>query len=492
MGSDDVAWSQMFGDISQPGLALQSHIRQLLTDAVGAARLSPGQRLPSSRRLATILGVARNTVTAAYEQLVQDGVLMSHERSGVFVALPSKGQRPRHALSPAVAAWHPPFALRPSALHHISKPRDWQSYPYPFLFGQFDPGLFPIHSWRESVSKASSVASVNDWAGDLIDEDDQELIGQLRARVLPRRAVWAAADEVMITIGAQQALYLAIRLLVGPGTVVAMEEPGYPDSRHMVRLAGGQPHFLAVDGEGARLDQGLAGCRVAVLTPGHHCPTTVTMSAPRRAAMLEAARFHGITVIEDDYDADLFQEDAALPPLKSADAEGRVIYIGSLSKVLAPGLRLGYVVASAPIIRELRVLRRIMLRHPPSNNQRAMAMFIALGHYGAHLRRVAAVLAERAALVDQLLPRHLPTCRWRRGSGAASYWIEGPAGLDAAAMAAAAATQGVLVEPGDVFFDAAAGPRGCFRLGFSSIRLDRIEAGLSRLGQVIAGIVPHF
>ncbi len=386
-----------------------------------------------------------------------------------------------------VAPWQPRFAMQPSTLRHISKPRDWQTYAYPFLFGQFDPKLFPVQAWRKSVSTASSAASVNEWAGDLIDEDDPELVAQLRALVLPRRAVWAAPDEVMITIGAQQALYLAIRLLVAPGTAVAMEEPGYPDSRHMVRLAGGQLHLLEVDREGAVPDARLAQCQVALLTPGHHCPTTAIMSAERRRAIQEATYHHGITVIEDDYDADMFQEGPVIPPLKSADNEGRVIYIGSLSKVVAPGLRLGYVVAAAPIIRELRVLRRIMLRHPPSNNQRALAMFMSLGHYRAHLRRLSQALAERAAAVDRLLPLHLPHVAWQRAPGAASYWLEFRRGLDARALATQAAAAGVLVEPGDVFFDTAERGRANLRLGFSSIRTDRIEEGLRRLGQLAGG-----
>lgn len=485
-GDDDIAWLQLFRDISRSDVGLQAQIRQLLVAAIENGYLSVGHRLPSSRRLASILNVARNTVTSAYEQLVEDGALQSHERSGVFVAPAATALRAGTTAPPgdATPRWQPELAIRPSGMHHITKPSNWQTFPYPFLFGQFDPGLFPIQSWRESVGAASSVSSVNDWAGDLIDEDDPELVAQLRALVLPRRAVWAAPDEVMITLGAQQALYLAIRLLVGPGTLVAMEEPGYPDARHMVRLAGGRLHLLGVDRDGAMPDSGLSGCRVALLTPGHQCPTTATMSSERRRAMLHAVRAHGIAVIEDDYDADLFQEGPAVPPLKSADTEGRVIYIGSLSKVLAPGLRLGYIVAAAPIIRELRVLRRIMLRHPPSNNQRAMAMFISLGHYRAHLRRVAQTLAERAAILDRLLPVHLPAFRWQRGPGAASYWVEGPADFDSRAMAGVAAGRGVLVEPGDVFFDAAERGRGCFRLGFSSIRTDRIEEGLLRLGRL--------
>lgn len=486
---DEVAWLQMFRDLTRSGVALQAQIRRILVAAIEQGHLAAGRRLPSSRRLAGMLGVARHTVSSAYEQLVEEGILLSQERSGVFVGR-SGGANTAAPISVA-QPWQPRLAMQVSALQHISKPRDWQNYPHPFLFGQFDPGLFPIQSWRESVAAASSASNVNEWAGDLIDEDDPELVEQLRALVLPRRGVWAAPDEVMITIGAQQALYLIIRLLVDAGTVVAMEEPGYPDARHMVRLAGGRLHLLEVDRNGAIPDAGLAGCGVALLTPGHHCPTTVTMSPERRRAMTDAARRHGLTVIEDDYDADLFQEGVATPPLKGDDAEGRVVYVGSLSKSLAPGLRLGYIVASAPMIRELRVLRRIMLRHPPSNNQRAMAMFISLGHYRAHLRRVAQTLAARASLVDRLLPVHLAGSRWWRGPGAASYWIQGPIGLDARAVMEIAAQQGVLIEPGDVFFDDASRGRASFRLGFSSIRTDRIEEGLRRLGLIIADLTPR-
>ncbi len=480
---DDIAWLQLFRGLNRSGAALQTQIRQVLAAAIEQQHLSAGHRLPSSRRLAGMLGVSRNTVSAAYEHLVQDGALSSHERSGVFVAEPG-GHRAAPA-GPLAQPWAPELAVRVSALHHISKPRDWQSYPYPFLFGQFDPGLFPLQSWRESAAAASSASNVNDWAGDLIDEDDPELVTQLRTLVLPRRGIWSAPDEVMITIGAQQALYLAIRLLVSPGTRVAVEEPGYPDARHMIRLAGARLHRLAADRHGAVPDPGLSGCKVMLLTPGHHCPTTATMPPERRRAIMAAARMHGLTVIEDDYDADLFHEEAVPPSLKASDAESRVVYIGSLSKALAPGLRLGYVVASAPIIRELRVLRRIMLRHPPSNNQRAMAMFISSGHYRAHLRRLAATLAARAAMMDRFLPLHLAGSRWQRAPGAASYWVEGPPGFDARTAAEAATAHGVLIEPGEVFFDDAGQGRACFRLGFSSIRTERIEEGLARLGRVV-------
>ena len=482
---DGPAWLHLFGNVNRTDAALQAQIRQVLVAAIEGRTLSEGTRLPSSRRLADVLAVARNTVVFAYDQLIDEGYLVSVERSGVFVAsLDGRAKDAPARPSSGGEEWAARFALRPSLLRHIAKPRDWQSYPYPFLFGQFDPSLFPTQSWRESVAAASTVSSINDWAGDLIDDDDSELLEQLRSHVLPRRGIWAAEGEIMITIGAQQALYLVTRLLVGPGTPVAIEDPGYPDARHMVELSGGIVRRMPVDEAGAIWGDALADCRVAILTPGHQCPTTAILSPQRRRAMLAAARAQDAVLVEDDYDADLFAEGDRAPPLKSQDADGRVIYIGSLSKALAPGLRLGYVVAPAPVIAELRVLRRIMLRHPPSNNQRAMAMFIGLGHYRGQLRRVASALSERAAILDAALPRHLPGFRARRDAGAASAWITGPDGFDARRLAETARGAGVLIEPGDVFFADPERGRRCFRLGFSSIRAERIETGLRRLGEL--------
>lgn len=485
---DGLVWRHLFKAMDRSDAALQAQIRQALVGAIEGRVLPVGTRLPSSRRLAETLDVARNTVVFAYEQLIDEGYLVAQERSGVFVAAEGlEARRPAPSPVPASDDWSRRFAVTPSRLQHIRKPRDWQSYPYPFLYGQFDPALFPAASWRESVAAASSRSSIADWAGDLIDEDDPDLIEQVCAQVLPRRGVWAAHDELMITIGAQQALYLVTRLLVGSGTPVAIEDPGYPDTRNMVTLAGGAIRSLPIDGEGANPRGALAGCRVAFVTPGHQCPTTVVMSRSRRAALLAAAAEHDVAIVEDDYDADLFAEGSDAPPLRSLEGGGDVVYIGSLSKALAPGLRLGYVVAPAPVIAELRDLRRLMLRHPPSNNQRAMATFIALGHYRGHLLRVASALGERGVAAEAALRDALPGFSVQRGSGAASLWIEGPAGFEARAAEAAARGMGVLIEPGDVFFADPAAGRRCFRLGLSAIRTERIGEGLRRLGSAVRG-----
>lgn len=495
MADAGIVWVSLFSGLDRSEPSLQRQIRHGIVAAVEQGRLLPGIRLPSSRALAQLLGVSRTTVVEAYDQLARDSYLVARARSGIFVAARPDSLVAGLAIPKAgvpQSEWRDRFAVRPSVFRHILKPHDWQDYPFPFLFGQLDPALFPRAEWRESVKAASSATGIGIWAGDMIDEDDPHLIEQLRMQVLPRRAIFAGEDEVMVTLGAQQALSLVTQLLVGADTPAGIEEPGYPDARHMMRLHTRRLRLLRVDADGLVPDGALRACRVAMVTPGHQCPTTATMPAARRIALLDAAREAGCVLVEDDYEAGLVLGDGIQPSLKSQDRDGQVIYVGSLSKALAPGLRIGFVVAPPAVIVELRALRRITLRHPPSNNQRAMASFIALGHYRAHLRRIGQVLAERAALLDVLLPRHLPGCGWRRDAGASSYWITGPAMLDARRVAACAATAGVLIEPGDVFFDDPAYGRNCFRLGFAAIPTARIEPGLRRLSAMIAADISAY
>jgi GntR family transcriptional regulator / MocR family aminotransferase len=175
----------------------------------------------------------------------------------------------------------------------------------------------------------------------------------------------------------------------------------------------------------------------------------------------------------------------AHPALKSLDAADRVIYIGSLSKTLAPGLRLGYIVASRELMRELRALRRLMIRHPAAYLQRAYATFLAFGHHDALLRRLAPIYKERAQALTEALSDHLPELRLSHVTGGASCWIEGPHWLDATRLAADAQTLSVLIEPGAVFFDNPSHGQQCFRMGFSAIRAELIEPGVKALAQVV-------
>ncbi|RDU97283.1 PLP-dependent aminotransferase family protein [Trinickia dinghuensis] len=494
-------WAQQFTRSSPSKTSLQDQIRQMLVAAILDGQLPPDVALPSSRELADQLGVARNTVVLAYQMLVEEGYLISRERSGHFVnpemlrGLPGLGAPPPTA--PLAAEddtagrpiWRQRIAHLPSNQRNIVKPANWQHCEFPFIYGQFDQSLFPTNDWRECCMKALSIMEIRNWAPDLIERDDESLIQQIRTRVLPRRGVFAMPDEIVITIGCQQALYLIADLLCGQDTTVGFENPGYPDARNIFENRNARLLPLRVDSNGIApetAEDTLARCDYVYVTPSHQCPTTATMPIERRRALLESAQRNDFVIIEDDYESENTFSGTPHPALKSLDAADRVIYVGSLTKTFAPGLRLGYVVGPRELIRELRALRRLMIRHPVGYVQRAFATFLALGHHDALLRRLAHAYRERAQALMAALDAHLPQARYVPITGGASSWVEGPAWLDAERLATDALAVGVVIEPGDVFFanddDEA---RRHFRMGFSAIAPDRIEAGVRALAQCV-------
>jgi GntR family transcriptional regulator/MocR family aminotransferase len=487
-----IDWALLFRDFAPSERSLQVQIRQMVVAAIEERRLVPGARMPSSRELAASLGVARNTVVLAYRQLLDEGFLSSRERSGYFVAestssRPLLGPKEEGTDHDRDAYWRARLTFRPSRQRNIVKRPDWLRYPYPFLYGQFDPSLFPTNDWRECARAALSVLEIQNWARDLIDGDDPELIDQLRIHVLPRAGIFASPDEIIVTVGAQQALFMLAQLFFGKRGRIGIENPGYPDARNIFGMMGAEVVPLAIDEAGLVPSEAAAACDYLYVTTAHQCPTTVTMPASRRQALLDLARRSDAVIIEDGYDAEL-APGSGPASLKSLDPDGRVIHIGSFSKILAPGLRLGYVIAPAALARELRALRRLMLRHPPSNNQRAAALFLGLGHYKSHLRRVTQALGERARLLDRALQRHVPQFRRLRGGGASSYWLEGPLGFDCNHLAEEAEKHGVLIEPGDIFFAGDNPPRNFLRLGFASISRERIDSGIAALAKAVEAV----
>ncbi|MGN6316738.1 MocR-like pyridoxine biosynthesis transcription factor PdxR [Trinickia sp.] len=498
-------WVQQFRRSSGAKTSLQDQIRQMLVAAILDGQLPPEVALPSSRELSEQLGVARNTVVLAYQMLVEEGYLLSRERSGHFVnpdmlrALPgAHGSRASTGVSAPVDSehdaalrpqWRRRIAHPPSQQRNIVKPANWQLYEFPFIYGQFDQTLFPTNDWRECCMKALSIMEIRNWAPDLIERDDESLIQQIRTRVLPRRGVFAAPEEIIITNGCQQALYLIADLLCDEQTTVGFENPGYPDARNIFENRNARLLPLPVDPQGIApeaLGDSLARCDYLYVTPSHQCPTTATMPIERRRALLEQAQAHDFVIVEDDYESENTFSGTPHPALKSLDTADRVIYVGSLSKTFAPGLRLGYVVAPRELIRELRALRRLMVRHPVGYVQRAFATFLALGHHDALLRRLAHAYRERSQALMAALDTHLPEARYVPVTGGASCWVEGPAWLDAERLAADAQAVGVLIEPGNVFFmnddeDA----RRHFRMGFSAIAAEKIEPGVRALAQCV-------
>ena len=481
---------QLFHLTPKLGITLQNQLRELLVSAILDGHIPAGTPLPSGRRLAEQLGVSRNTVVLAYQHLVDEGFLISRERSGYYVneeilagRVPSPARPPIHTTGQP--SWQARMQLKPSVQRNISKPRDWDKYPYPFIYGQFDPSLFPLSEWRDCCRQALSVVAVRDWLRDSIDADDPLLVEQLHTRVLPRRGVWASPEEILITVGAQQALFLISNLLMSQRSRVGLENPGYPDARNIFAMRGAELVPLAVDHDGLTIDERIGECDYAYVTPSHQFPTTATLPLTRRSELLALAAARDTVLIEDDYEAETNFSGTPTPALKSLDSHNRVIYVGSLSKSLAPGLRLGYLIGPAELIREARALRRLMLRHPPTNNQRSIALFIARGHYDALLTRVNNAYSERWRATRAALETQLPKVTVVPNQGGSAFWLSGPPGLDCRKLEAAAAEHGIIIEPGDVCFMDEDRPCRHFRIGVSSIPLDRIEPGIRALAEVL-------
>ncbi|MEQ8665368.1 MAG: PLP-dependent aminotransferase family protein [Rhodospirillales bacterium] len=473
--------------------SLQSQIRELMVTAILNGQLPPGESIPSSRRMAESLGVSRNSVSLVYQSLVDDGYLISRERSGFFVNsdldIVHLGPQPKRTAPRAPTGepvdWTERQQLDFSDHVQFVRPANWQKYPYPFIYGQVDQGLFPLAAWRECSRQALGRKGMDVWTSDTYALDDPMLIEQIRSRLLPRRGILAGEDEVLVTLGAQNALYLVASLLVREDTTVGIEEPGYQDAHNIMSLKTRNLRPLDVDEKGLDPTGPLAGCDYVYTTPSHHYPTTVTLPMERRKALLERAVKDNFIILEDDYEFETNYMSTPIPALKSLDTDGRVIYIGSLSKTLFPGLRLGFMIAPAPLIASLRRLRQLMYRHPPNNNQRTAALFLSLGYHDALVHKLNRAYKDRWACLGAALDKYMPNMSKAPPFGGTSYWVEGPKKLNAQAVYEAALEEGVVIEPGQACFLRTPRPTNVFRLGFSSIPLERIEGGIEILARLI-------
>ena len=269
---------------------------------------------------------------------------------------------------------------------------------------------------------------------------------------------------------------------------MAIEEPGFPDMRNLCTLRTEHVTLAPVDTKGLIPGPALTGADIVFTTPSHQFPTTVTMPLERRLALLKLAARHDFIIIEDDYEFETNYVNEPCPALKSLDDAGRVLYVGSLSKTLFPGLRLGFLVGPKALITEARALRRLMVRHAPNNNQRTAALFLSLGHHDALIRRLHKAYRNRWEIMDAALEKHLPGSTETPSFGGTAYWVRGPATLDSETLARDAAKKGVLLEPGRINFGAADAPKNYFRLAFSSIAENKILPGVALIGDMMREI----
>jgi GntR family transcriptional regulator / MocR family aminotransferase len=278
------------------------------------------------------------------------------------------------------------------------------------------------------------------------------------------------------------------QLLGGPGRRIGVENPGYVDANNIFSATGAELVALTVDNNGLVPSEKLSSCDVVYTTPSHQCPTSVTLSLSRRLRLVEQARQDDLILIEDDYEHELNflgQQHAAI---KSYDNSGRIIYVGSLTKLVFPGVRIGFVLADAELIQEMRALRRLVYRHPSAQNQRAMAIFIAEGHLDAHIRRTRDRLSAKWHILQREIARQMPDVHVTATTGGSALWLGLPGGIDTWAVHREGARRGVLIEPGDVHYMGPDAPTNRMRLGFAAVAEDKIAAGIALLAEAIEAV----
>jgi GntR family transcriptional regulator/MocR family aminotransferase len=360
--------------------------------AIGDGRLRPGERLPSARSLAAQLGAARGTVDAAYATLAGEGWIVTRGAAGTVVA----PQLDRG--SPTLrAAWAP---TRPAVPGSHAESNTW-----PFRMGLPALDAFPRKLWarlvaREARALSSAALNYPDAAG------AKRLREAIAAYLAISRGVACTPDQIFVTAGYQGALSLIVRALLTPGDAVWFEDPGYHLASRALLAAGARLVPVPVDDAGMRVEEAVADAapaRFAVVTPSHQSPLGVALSLPRRLALLGWAAARAGWIIEDDYDGEFHYAGRPLPALKSLDHADVVLYAGSFSKVMFPGLRLGYLVVPAPLAARFAQAAPLFSAGCGRLEQAVVARFMTEGHFARHLRRMRALYASRrAALVAAL------------------------------------------------------------------------------------------
>jgi GntR family transcriptional regulator/MocR family aminotransferase len=368
-------------------------IYRQLRDAILDGRLRHGERVPPSRELARSLSVARNTVAAAYDRLVGDGFLAGRSGAGTFVAYRGEPMLSRRA---------PAGPLRPSRRFR-SLPQDPPPVPaarFDLRIGHPDAALFPLAAWRRLVARSlRASADYRDPAG------HPGLREALSRHVGLSRSVRAGAEDVLVTAGAQQAVDLVGRVLIEPGDVVAVEEPGYRPVRRLLQSHGARVAGVPVDADGIVVDAIAQSARLVYVTPSHQHPLGTAMSLARRTALLAWAQEHGAAIVEDDYDSEFRYSDRPLEPLQSIDRAGRVIYVGSFSKTMLPTLRLGFAVLPPSLRDAAHRAKYVTDWHTSGPAQAALASFIDEGGFARHVRKMNATYRARHELLSTILAR---------------------------------------------------------------------------------------
>jgi GntR family transcriptional regulator/MocR family aminotransferase len=458
--------------------------------AILKGNLGPGQQVPSSRELASEIQVSRFPVLHAYTQLHAEGYFESSVGAGTFVSssLPEQLMSPaRHLRASAkVPSGLRQIARRCSLFPAFDTPNSRRGWG---AFGVHQPAFdqFPFRIWSNSVIRHSRNPNAN--ALHRVDPLGSERFREAICSYLrTARAVKCDPSQIMVVSGSQQALDITARVLLDPGSPVWVEEPGYNLERTVLIAAGCHLVPVPVDKDGMNVSAGIERqrkARAAFVTPSHQYPLGSTMSASRRLQLLNWAQTVGAWIVEDDYDSEYRYESRPIASLQGLDANARVIYIGTFSKVLLPSLRIGYVVIPPDLVERFVSVRVTMDIFPPYLFQEVLTDFMVEGHFGRHLRKMRQLYRERRATLIRSLRSELGGMLEVHGAEAGMHLaVTLPKGMQDREIAARAASDGLWVWRLSPSYYGNK-PRQGLILGFGSTPADQIPRAVSRLRSVL-------
>ena len=483
-------WTVFAPDRSS-GETLQDQVYAFFRDAIAEGRLRPRQRLPSTRGLARETRLGRNTIAIAFDRLLAEGYVETHSGVGTVVA---EDLADMPMVTPATMVKAPradgSIAREPSGrarsvgalpVHEATAGPIFLSPGYPAL------EAFPFSTWARLASQF--------WRSEpahLLGYQDPQGYLPLRAAISEylrtARGISATPDRILVTSGSQQAVDLVTRALLDPGDKVCIEDPGYVGLKGAIAASGALVAPAPVDENGLIVAEARAtgaGTRLAIVTPTHQFPTGATLSLARRLELIKWGAEEGVWILEDDYDSEFRYEGRPLSALHSLDPDGRVIYAGTFSKILAPALRLGYLVAPSRLIPLLRGLRAHVDRHPPIDSQAILARFIDEGYFGGHVRRMRLLYRERRdALVAALADLFPDFARLEPPSSGMHLTFSLPPGIADAEASRRVREVGISCPPLSAYCQTPTSRNGLL-LGFASLTPDLAPKVASRLKAVI-------
>lgn len=466
-------------------------VRQAILDG----RLAPHSKLPASRILARELGIGRNSVTAAYDQLVAEGYIVARTGAGSFVsgALPDTVPIGRRRSDPAAPTRKTlELSERGTAILRLGGSRRQSANARPFAPGQPDLATFPFALWSRLLARV--------WrrpGSALIDNDDPAGYAPLRRAIAAflraSRAVNCETDQVIVVCGAQQALDLICRVVLDPGDRVWVEDPGFPGVDGALLAAGGRIVPIPIDDNGFDLASARArapDARAVLCTPSRNYPLGTTMSLRRRLELLRWAEENDAWIIEDDYDSEFRYDGRPLTSLQGLDRSGRVLYVGTFSRILFPAIRLGYLVAPPDLMPALLAARTYMDGHTTLITQAVLAAFFEEGHFSSHLRRMRSLYRDRRDCLVGTLARECESARLVSTAESGTHLIIAPpwpgeSSPPDVALAARLAEDGLICPPLSRYFRRRPGQAGLM-LGFARFAEAEIRSGVTLLAEKLS------